>query len=350
MYYFYYFIRIFREIFGRRALKKIVFILAIVIVIFFLLRINGYCSTDVIDINQSIYSRYESVASDFLNRINFYQSSSSIGIDTKTEIINKLKDGNYNYYIYYDNLNGSSMLDGTSFNSYSLNIAFFDTQNTSVVQSVYEKYYNYTTNIVRTNNTYVIYTLANGNITVSSFSDYIHFPTLLYTYKPQVITNFLNTNDTDRIVGAIEEGNAINQATQDFMTDDSITNSNMNIDTTDMTISDTNGVDNFINNLLGSFKTFFENIGDEVEYISIPIPHNGGTIELPSNLLSKYVSNTWFEPMISTLWYFAFGTYLLFYIRFMIKFWSSGEFSNSGLAYFIEHLENNDPFINASMM
>lgn len=351
MYYLYYFIRIFREIFGRRKLKQIIVLALLIIFIMFISsKLGAFATENVIDVNQSIYSSYESVASDFLNRLNFYNSSSSIGVDTKENIINLLKNGNYNYYIYYNDNNGTSMLNGSTFNSYSLKIAFFEVQNVSLSNSIYENYLGYTTQISRTNNIYQIFTFENGNITTTSYSDFIHLPYLLYNYKPQVITNFLNTNDTDRIVTAIEEGNAINQDTQDFLKDDNVSDSNINIDTQDMTISDTNGVDNFILNLLGSFKTFFENIGNEVEYIVIPIPYGNERIELPSNLLSKYISNTWFEPMISALWYFAFGTYLLFYIRFLIHFWSSGEFANSGLAYFIEHLENNDPFINASMM
>lgn len=352
MYYFYYFIRIFREIFGRRALKKILVIAIIGIALFFLLRVNGYCTTDVIDINQSIYSRYESVSSDFLNRINFYQSSSSIGVDTKTQILDKLKNGNYNYYIYYDNLDGSSMLNGTTFNSYSLNIAFFDTQNTSTSLSTYEKYYNYTTSIVRTNNIDVIYTLSNGNITVTNYTNYIHFPTLLYTYKPQVITNFLNTNDTDRIVGAIEEGNAINQATQDFVTDDSLDTQEMSVDTSQAQINDTSGINDFYSTFLTSIQNRLTNYNEnDVTTITIPLPNNVPDLVLRSDILSRYIGNTPIGSLIQVFWTFLFGGYIISFIMRMIKWLTTGRvFNEGGVSDFIWYLDTNNEIIKGYMM
>lgn len=308
MYYLYYFIRIFREIFGRRKLKQIIILALVIIFLMFISsKLGAFATENVIDINQSIYSSYESVASDFLNRLNFYSSSSSIGVDTKENIINLLKNGNYNYYIYYNDNNGTSMVNGSTFNSYSLKIAFFEVQNVSLSNSIYENYLGYTTQISRTNNIYQIFTFENGNITSTSYSDFIHFPYLLYNYKPQVITNFLNTNDTDKIVTAIEG------------VEDSITSTDFDENEVDINTSTVDSVDDSTYN--GLFTTIFNNFNnsisrDSVEIVSIPIPNTNDTIDIPSNIVSSHLGSL--VLLINAFWFYLFGLYAFKFINNLI--------------------------------
>lgn len=153
------------------------------------------------------------------------------------------------------------------------------------------------------------------------------------------------------IVNNIDSGNQIAQDTQNFVTNETITDSNMAVDTSDMEVTDTNDVHGFIGDVLNELLVFFNGISDSTVYsIEIPMPYGLDSITIQSDLISKHISGTLIYTLIQTMWSFVFGTYLVFYVRHIINFFSSGEFDDTSLAYFLEHLENNDVIIRSTMM
>ena len=76
MYYFYYFVRIFREIFGRRALKKVLIIGIVAVVIMLLLKNNTFAYSGLegddsyTDPNNSIFQVYDGYLNDLAVRLN----------------------------------------------------------------------------------------------------------------------------------------------------------------------------------------------------------------------------------------------------------------------------------------
>lgn len=153
------------------------------------------------------------------------------------------------------------------------------------------------------------------------------------------------------IVDNIDSGNQIAQDTQDFVTNETITDSNMEVDTSEMEVTDTNDVHGFIGDVLNELLVFFNGISESTVYsIEIPMPYGLDSIILQSDMISKNIRGTILYSLIQTMWSFVFGTYLVFYVRHIINFFSSGEFDDTSLAYFLEHLENNDVIIRSTMM
>lgn len=171
------------------------------------------------------------------------------------------------------------------------------------------------------------------------------------------ITNQLSTIITElqsgnqNIVDNIQSGNQTAEETKDFITNESVQESSMDVDTSDYDINDTNGTDDFISDVLNELYVFFNGISDSNVYtVEIPLPYGMDSIVLRSDIISSHIRGTVLYTLIQTMWTFVFGTYLLFYVRFIIKFFSSGEFETSGLAFFIAHLEDNDVIIRSTMM
>lgn len=235
--------------------------------------------------------------------------------------------------------------------------------------SIYDKYQGITCNIREVQSIDSGWVLGNNSFLRTFSPSLVFMPSELYNYRSDIVTNYLtnsSSDETSAIISAINEQTQatetqtqaietqtqVEQQTQDFITNDTISTEDgeMDIDTSGMSVSDSNGVNDFFTNFYESLLAFFNNISSDVVIVHIPVPFTSNTIDLRSDIISSHISGTFIATLISTMWYFVFGTYFLFYIRFLIRFFSTGEFGTSGLAYFIEHLEDNDVIIRSTMM
>lgn len=171
------------------------------------------------------------------------------------------------------------------------------------------------------------------------------------------ITNQLSTiiselqSGNQDIVDNIQSGNETAEETKEFITNESVQESSMDVDTSDYDISDTNGTDDFISDVLNELYVFFNGISDSNVYtVEIPLPYGMDSIVLRSDIISSHIRGTVLYTLIQTMWTFIFGTYLLFYVRNTINFFTTGEFETFGIPSFLGHLEDNDPIIKSFMM
>lgn len=312
---------------------------------------------DYTDKNTTIKMMYDSINQDLVNRIKYFS-----GNDTNiTNLINCIKDQDYNYYVFYGgNTDGSSMVSQTFFNTNELYIYFYLRDNPNSSASINELYQGMTTSFRNITGGFVQGFVFTGS-QISTFTPQsFTVPTVLMSYKSPILYDFVNDTSQQQTNGIVAElqaqtqqiiaQNQIEQATQDFVTDDSITSSNMSVNTTGMTVTDSNNIFGFLSGFLTNLKNFFSNISDDVQIIEIPMPNNMDSIYLRSDIVSSHIQGTFLYTFIQTLWYFVFGTYLLFYIKHLINFFSTGEFAYTGLAVFLEHLENEDVIIRSTMM
>lgn len=307
------------------------------------------------DKNSTIKMSYDSICSDFIQRLDF----SSSGTD-KNNLLKYLKDSNYSYYIFYGNSNGSDMISSSQYQPQYLRIIFYSNNDKNVVGTIQETYQGMTTNISSVSNLAYYFYFNGNNLFSDSVPSSVYIPYVLINYHSNIIIDYLTNSSekqTNDIVGAInEQTNTIQEQTQvieetqQFIQNDTITESEMNVSTEGMQIEDNNNILDFIKSTLLAIRDIFNNIDDDVQTIEIPLPNGLQSLVLRSDIISRHIQGTFIYTLIQTLWYFVFGTYLMFYIRHIINFFSTGEFAYSGLAQFIEHLEDNDVIIRSTMM
>lgn len=188
-------------------------------------------------------------------------------------------------------------------------------------------------------------------------------PEPLVYYTSNTLVNWLtdySSSQNNQIANAIQsQTDSINaqtntiQQTQDYLEDDTITNSNMSIDT-NYSISQQSDESNF-------FQTFFQNIYNKynestnqyVKTINIPIPFTESNITLRSDLISRplYIHGIAFYNLIGAFWWFVFARYFINFGRWLIAYITSGKiFGEGGVSQFVNELQNNDVVIKSNMV
>lgn len=325
MYYFYYFVRIFREIFGRRALKKIVIIGGVIAVVFLLQKnkVFGYTGLEgndsYTDPNNSIYQIYDGYLNDLAVRIN---NSSDSDVEDLIDRLTGTKQ--YSFICYY----------GTSNEDYNndfkhLRVVLFNS-NVQFADSNGNQWHNMDCQFVYNNtNSGLIYDFSDLDCTRTSLNITVYFPYMLINRYNQtlveVLSNKTNTSSSD-IIGALntqttkiqEQTTAINNQTTkieeqtDAMTSTDYTESDVDIDTSAVdSLSDTD--------YKGLFTTIFNSFNnaissDRVEFIRVPIPHSPDNILVPSNVVSRYIPSA-LLTLIEGFWFYLFGFYAFKFIN-----------------------------------
>lgn len=366
MYMVYYFIRIAREIFGRRKLQKILILaLAFVLIFFIYTKLGAFAysglegNDDYTDPNNSIYKAYDSYLDDLAIRIN-----SSDDSDVQ-DLINDLLVNHYSFHVMYgqtnqDQNNEFRHMRVIIFNS---DTTFLDTtQYTQWLQMNCQIVYNETAPIY-------VYDFDNMSCTRNTTMMTFYMPRMLINRYNNTLVEVLSNktnSDTSSVVSAINETNSkLNQTnsrlstmndtlndTQNFITDDSTDTTEMSIDTSQTTIDDNTGIDNFFTNFLTNLETTLTNYDESsVSTISIPLPHNMNPIVLRSDILYHAIPVGPLRTLIRLFWTFLFGGYIVSYIYRMIKWLSSGKvFDDGGVSDFIWYLDTNNEIIKGYMM
>lgn len=308
---------------------------------------------DYTDKNNTIKLQYDSINQDLLNRIQNFSGNS----DNIDNLIDTLKNNNYNYYCFYGSANGSSMVSSSYYATNDLYIYFYDRENFSSSATVYELYQGMTTNIrLITSGLGSAYVFTGNNVSTWEIESF-YIPTVLINYKSPVVYSYINNKgDTNSIVGAInQQTNSINQQTtviqdtQAFLEDSTVTDNSMAISTSSMTTSD-GGVNSFFTNFMSNIYSIFNNIDSDVETITIPLLPTGNSITLRSDAISSHIINTPIYVLIQTFWWFVIGRSIIGFVYRMIKWLSDGEIAERGIFAFVDWLDNYNVIIKSYMM
>lgn len=335
MKYFDYFIkcvirRIVRVVFNPFTIFAFLFIL----VIYFLAFSNYTFAAE------NIYSLYDDIAGDFINRLSTYSGTDNL--------MSYLTDSYYNYFLYYGpETNGSSMTTN-NYNTQSLFIAFIpnDATLSSFPTDSWAGFseqhlmtaYNSNSN---GGSMLTVFSLSSSNNRVYQYGiSYLAIAEpLLYT-KPSVITSYLqDLKNTQQITDAIEQSS---EQINDTLTNTEYNDDVINIDTSSANIDDSSSV-NLFNAIFTNLKNLLDNANwNTVDKISIPVPHSNKTIDLTSDILSKIVGDSFISVLINTAWYSIFGLYVFKFSTKIFQAIKSGDILNG--------LNLSDEVITSSMM
>ena len=260
------------------------------------------------DKNNTIFNAYNIITNDFINRMQ--NSSSSDDVSNLKEL---LTNGQYSGYFYYGNINGTSMLGGSVFNTKTLYVAIYQ-KDVDYSSSMQTNYQGIDTNIGTVNSVYKIYSFIGNNLYYED-GQAIQLPTILINYISSDLLLYLNNSsseETSEIVGALEnqtqatqeQTNTIKEQTE-AMTNTTFDESSVNIDTSASTGVSYDTYNGFFTTIFNNFNDSFSN--DSVETISIPIPNTDQTIDITSDIVSSHIGSL--ASLIKVFWYAVFGFY-----------------------------------------
>lgn len=341
MYMVYYFIRIAREIFGRRKLQRILILALVLIAIYFVFtRLGAFAYTgldgndDYTDPNSSIFMYYDSYLDDLSIRL-----MSATGDDVE-DLISRLSDSNYYcFYVMYGQSNVDTYADYRH-----MRVILFNADETFQDTTAYNQWQNMNCQCVyNTHNAQLVYDFDNMTCTRSTNNTQtFYMPKMLINRYNNSLVNVLanKTNtDTNSIVGALNnQTNAINNQTNSinnqtsaigYQTDviedqgqainDSLSSTDYDDDNVEVDTSVVDDVDNseyvgLFTTIFSSFNTAINNTG--VEYLRIPIPNSNQLLVIPSDLVSRHLGAL--STLVSGFWFFVFGFYAFKFVNNLI--------------------------------
>lgn len=220
------------------------------------------------DPNYAVNDYYRKVNLDFLKRINNYNG------DLKTEFLNRIKSNLYSFYIYYGSYDGTSVLNGVTYNTLNLRICIyrnnFQSANT-INPSLYSNYCGVSDVDIKdlglTN--YYLYNFdGSGNLTfirggTNMTSMSLQMPSTLINFMDDYsYSYFFNNYSLEEIELLYDMNNKLNQANQelqtqtDYLTEDPSSDDFSTSDLpTDSGVTDTttSGVDNIFTTVYNVF-------------------------------------------------------------------------------------------------
>lgn len=287
------------------------------------------------DKNATLFASYDTIANDLVNRL--ANSTSSINVITQW-----LKNSNYNYYLYYGDITGSSMINSSTYKTDILYIVIFSASSPELSSTAYDNYQGINTQIRLINNPYRMYYFEGNEPNSVDTYNSVYAPTSLLTYKPENLVNYLNntsSSDTQEIVESIDNTTtAVDNLNNTILSaDEGKAETDLN-DTYNSVTSTTSSQDSNASSLFDFFKQIYDVInnnitdGTDVITIQIGLPFVGGkSIELTSDILSNMISGTLLYNIIQVCYYSVFGMYVISTTWKIILWFQTGQFLNGSL-------------------
>lgn len=338
--------------------KILLTILIILIITFFCFKSSVFAvyegDNTYTDKNATLFSAYDTIANDLVNRL--ANSTSSTNVITQW-----LKNSNYNYYLYYGDKNGSSMINSSTYKTDILYIVIFSASSPDLSSTTYDNYQGIDTQIRLINNPFRMYYFEGNEPNSIDTYNSVYAPTSLLTYKNYGLVSYLNNSsaeETNKIVESIEEQTTaietqtqVQQETQNFIKDETIEEGSMTVDTSSFDTSDSSSVDTFFTDTIDMVKNSFLSINDDdVVTIEIPLPKTTQKLVLRSDIVSRYVAGTTIGDIIQIFYIFLFGGYIVMFAYRIYCWCSTGEIAEKGVSAFIRYLDKNNQIISTYMM
>lgn len=292
---------------------KVLIALVIALLLIIFLDYNGVFAVyegndDYTDKNNTIFSAYNLILNDFINRM-----SNSSDKSTVNEIKELLTNGQNSCYVYYGNDDGSSMINASTFNTSKLYVAIYP-KNANYSSSTSDNYQGIQTQIGSVTNVSSIYEFWDNDIQSLSGKN-VQLPVILFNYISSDLLNFLNNSSqqqTNDIVTAIEEQTQATQEQTNTIKEQTEAMTNTTFDDTSVDVDTSASDDVSYDTYSGFFTTIFNNFNssfsdDDVETISIPIPNTDKTIDITSDIVSSHIGSL--ASLINVFWYAIFGFY-----------------------------------------
>lgn len=314
-------------------MEKFIKIVSVFLVVYIIVSVFYYSSatfsgdTTYTDPNNTLFLAYDDI-NNRLVKVLQEQSSSSL--------LAYMKNSSYKFYVYYGNADGSSMLNGSTYNTSKLNVLVYPVSTTIKAQAVYENYSGIFTNIVQITNPIIRYTWESGQgwSSYEDTSSKYYLPSAFINYVNDNLLSFLyddSSSQTSSIVNAIEEQtNTIQEQTntikegQDKLFSNDVDDSSISI------IQDENDdiTSSGFNNLFTTLQNAF--LSENYRNISLPIPHTSKSIDIPSNLVENMLgSDNWILNFIHLFYYFLLGLFITKDIERIIEKVKSGDIMTS---------------------
>lgn len=281
------------------------------------------------DPNNTIYLQYNSIVNDFVWRLDYFKEHHAIQYDTLITYLERMDLG---YYIYYGSFDGTDMLNGLGYTQDIMYIIFYDLGSPSFSTSLYENYCGMDCNIKTLNNVYVYFELSDDLYFTDYTSQHVQFPSCLYNFKVDVLTNYLKgssyTQGIDEIVSSVDNIENTITSRDDNQAESEINDAYLDISyaTDDQ---DTNSQDAFL--FISSFwSTVTSHIGtDDVISLTINLPFVTGGITFRSDMLYNIIKNTLIYTLLQLAYYYVFGMYIVMGTWRMLCWFQQGEFTKT---------------------
>lgn len=355
-----FFNQLFRFLFWNKGGQKIFILIIICLIAFWCLNMTQVHAVEqVIDINYDLYSYYEGVVNDAISRLGrvYVQNPDA-------PFFNEIKAYNsFGFYFYWGSSNdGSNMANSRPSNKNRLVVIEYPSSNSYTKTPTTNDYasipnmtlYNFSGNNIRYRE---IYQQFSSTGIINSF----YIPNQLYLYKT---TNWLKFEDyvrngnTQDIIGLLEDIKAEQQATNEFLNQETDT-SLIAVDTPSISDSSSDNMSNNLHNQINTLTTDMQNVvnnyyeGQDAYTWRIPLPsYIGGDIRFDSGVTRRIIGTSGVVyNVIQAVWVLLFGGYIVSFIKRMLDWIQTGKiFDEGGLADFIWWMDTNNEIIKASMM
>lgn len=297
-------------------------------------------NNDYTDKNNTIALNYESIVNDFINRFNNLDKNNV----NYNNFVTLLENDELSFYLYYGDIDGSSMTGGNYFITSTLNIIFYSKSSPSPSISTHERYNGMTTNMYNlTSSIQDYFYFYNGILYTSSKPSSVVMPGVLISYVSPAWVSYYNNDSqsqTNDIISAInEQTNSINEQTNsinDFantMTaqDDNEGSSDINDSFNSMT-SSTSSQDNNINTIHNFFidlsNIITGSLNTQTVSISFPVPFTEEEIIIKSDVIYNIIKGTLIYTLLQLAYYTLFGFYIITQVWRILLWFQSGQFIN----------------------
>lgn len=357
MYYVRYFFKCCIRNIARLVCKpKILLVLLISLLILFF--INNYSHASYLgddtytDPNDNIINAYKTINIDFVNRM---QNTSNKNLVDNLK--NYIKTGS-SYYVYYGQSNGISMLNGSPLDYRNLYVLIYNKNSTYSSTAIYDNYQGLNCTVKMYNKPSGISLdslyLFNGNTLSYLNLEDVYIPQNLLNYFDEYVIDYINDNSSTQnqeIINQLEEQKNIQEEQKNFITNTTVEDSTMNVDTSDIQVEDDTNIDTFFTDFFTDLDNVFRSIDyNVVSTISFPIPFSDKDLVLQSDLISRHIINTPLYSLIQLVYWFTFSKYIIMFSWRILSWVQSGGFENGGISDFIWYLDTENVIIKSFMM
>lgn len=273
------------------------------------------------DRNNTIILAYSPIGNDLIYRLDTLKNSQQYN-----NIMTYLNNGNYGYYLYYNDVDGLSMINGSTYQMGKLNVAFYDLSLPNRSTSTYDNYVGIDTDIMINNGIIAIFELSD-NIYYDNNPGFVQMPAILYNYKLDNVTNYLKN-------GNFNVSQSIEELQETIMEqDETQADTDIGVSYNDISVSSTSQDSNSTSlfSFISGFWSIIQNSlsNENVETLTISLPFVSGGVTFRSDMLYNIIQGTLIYTLLQLCYYYVFGMYIVMGTWRLLCWFQQGEFTKA---------------------
>lgn len=323
-----FFNQFFKWLFWNKKGQKLLFSILIVVIFFVFIKCGEVAAVEeVTDINYEVKSYYDGVINDAILRLwNYYKDSENTTLPASFKNYITNGAGTYVPYFYYGDISGSSYNNARPQQSRFLNIILVWRGGFNNFTTTSNDYLGVTGQTMYQNTSSTPYLCLRFDLhSYYSYSNQTgtYVPQFAFTYTNENWTTFiqaLSNNDIETITSLLEDIKDSNANIEQALTNTeptSTTDSFVDVDSSSVDDLSSASVDNVFSTMTTGFANKFTNY-DLSTVNSFVWNLNGTRITFYSDTLYKMIQGTFFETLLSMLWYYIFGHYAFVWLSNII--------------------------------